>query len=188
MSAAMWNSLPRAHSLAIGLTMGSLLSGTASHADEATSDRFDPLPLMASWTPPLDGRDEASADFRPRGRSMADTPAAALPGVDSREAMSGTPAWQRLVQIETQNRVRLLTLWESSIGSLSLQAGHKGSPSLQWSTRSFRPDAARGLLDRWFPVLRKSDGDGKAIRAQPPYAGHPAERLDPPAARADAGR
>lgn len=55
---------------------------------------------------------------------------------------------RELSEAKTQNRVRLLTLWQSRASSLSLQAGKRGAPSLQWSTPWMHRDAAsRGLLD-----------------------------------------
>jgi hypothetical protein len=86
--------------------------------------------------------------FRPRGRSIFDT--------DSREAspneapmLRGTTVWQRLSDYRSHDRVRLLTLWETGGSTVSLQAGKKGSPSLQWTSRLMNHGGAtRGLLDK----------------------------------------
>jgi hypothetical protein len=69
-------------------------------------------------------------------------------------------------EYRSHDRVRLLTLWESSESTVSLQAGKRGDPSLQWTSRSMnRGGSTRGLLDRLFAVslagagnrLRRSD-------------------------------
>jgi hypothetical protein len=61
-----------------------------------------------------------------------------------------TSAWQRLADYRSQGRVQLLTLWQSQRGSVSLQAGHHGGPSLQWSSHLMNHGGAtRGLLDRF---------------------------------------
>ncbi len=45
--------------------------------------------------------------------------------------------------------MRLLTLWESRGGAISLQAGKRGDPSLQWNSRIMNHDGStRGLFDR----------------------------------------
>jgi hypothetical protein len=57
-----------------------------------------------------------------------------------------------LSEAKTQDRVRLLTLWQSRASSVSLQAGKHGSPSLQWSTPWMRRGvSSRGLFDRLLP-------------------------------------
>ncbi len=60
--------------------------------------------------------------------------------------------WQRLADYRSQSRVQLLTLWASPRNMVSLQAGKRGGPSLQWSSRVMnRGGATRGLLDRFVP-------------------------------------
>ncbi|HTD73995.1 MAG TPA: hypothetical protein VK652_10750 [Steroidobacteraceae bacterium] len=62
---------------------------------------------------------------------------------------------------KSQGRVRLLTLWQSSLSSVSLQAGKHGMPSLQWSTPWMHRDvASRGLFDRFLTVSPRSGGGG----------------------------
>lgn len=71
---------------------------------------------------------------------------------------------RELSEAKTQDRVRLLTLWQSRASSLSLQAGKRGAPSLQWSTPwMHRGTAARGLFDHLLPVAPR--GFGSAGRA-----------------------
>jgi hypothetical protein len=58
-----------------------------------------------------------------------------------------------LSQAKSQDRLRLLTLWQSQASSVSLQAGKHGSPSLQWSTPWMkRGTSSRGLFDRLLPA------------------------------------
>ncbi len=60
-----------------------------------------------------------------------------------------TSVWQRLADYRAHGRIRLLTLWETGGSSVSLQAGKKGEPSLQWTSRSMnRGGATRGVLDQ----------------------------------------
>jgi hypothetical protein len=89
-------------------------------------------------------------DFRPRGRSMLEqySPAG---GFTDMPLMSDTTAWQRLSEYRVHDRVRVLTLWETGGSSVSLQAGRKGNPSLQWTSRLMsRSGSAHGLLDELF--------------------------------------
>jgi hypothetical protein len=76
------------------------------------------------------------------------------PHVDRLEdaPMMGAPTiWQRLSEYRSSGRVRLLTLWETGGNSVSLSAGKKGEPSLQWTSRlTNRGNASHGLLDRLF--------------------------------------
>jgi hypothetical protein len=58
-----------------------------------------------------------------------------------------------MAEYRSHDRVRLLTLWETSGGTVSVQAGKRGDPSLQWTSRAMnRGGATRGLLDRLFSV------------------------------------
>lgn len=67
---------------------------------------------------------------------------------------------QEIAQFKSQDRVRLLTLWQSRASSLSLQAGKRGAPSLQWSTPWMHRDAtSRGLFDRLLAVPPRSFGN-----------------------------
>jgi hypothetical protein len=91
----------------------------------------------------------ASGEFMPRARSLFDPPQ--NDAEESAPMLHGTNAWQRLRDYHSHDRVRLLTLWQSSGGAFSLQAGKKGNPSLQWTSSSLnRGGATRGLLDRVF--------------------------------------
>jgi hypothetical protein len=86
-----------------------------------------------------------------------------------------------LSEAKSQDRVRLLTLWQSRASSLSLQAGRHGSPSLQWSTPWMRRGvSSRGLFDRLLPASPGglvSTVRGAASRQAGATA--PAKTLDP---------
>src|SRR6266404_2656733 len=89
----------------------------------------------------------SAAEFRPRGRSILEKDS---PFGDAEDApmLRGTTVWQRLKDYRSRDRVRVVTLWETGGGSVSLQAGRKGDPSLQWTSRLMnRGGATRGLLD-----------------------------------------
>src|SRR5260370_42117606 len=65
--------------------------------------------------------------------------------------LRGTTVWQRLSDYRSRDRVRVVTLWETGGGSVSLQAGREGDPSLQWTSRLMsRGGATGGLLDQMF--------------------------------------
>jgi hypothetical protein len=92
-----------------------------------------------------------------RGESVIDAP-----------MLRDTSIARELSEARTQDRVRLLTLWQSRASSLSLQAGKRGAPSLQWSTPWMHRDTnSRGLFDRLLPVAPRSFGSivrGGALR------------------------
>ena len=100
-------------------------------------------------------------EFRPRKHGLLEAAAAAR----SEDSVIDAPMLQdaslarELSESKTQDRVRLLTLWQSRASSLSLQAGKRGAPSLQWSTPWMHPNAAsRGLFDRLLLVAPRSLG------------------------------
>jgi hypothetical protein len=90
------------------------------------------------------------SDFRPRGRSILEKES--RPGAaDDAPMLRGTTVWQRMGDFRSRDRVRVVTLWETGGSSVSLQAGRKGNPSLQWTSRLMnRGGATRGLLDQAF--------------------------------------
>jgi hypothetical protein len=88
-------------------------------------------------------------EFRPRGPSLSQN--------NTRDANSEQPliynttVWQRLADYRSHDRFSLVTLWETGGNSLSLQAGRKGDPTIQWTSRLMsHPGAGRGLLDELF--------------------------------------
>jgi len=91
-----------------------------------------------------------AAEFRPRGRSILEKDST-LGSAEDAPMLRGTTVWQRLADFRSRDRVRLVTLWETGGSSVSLQAGKKGDPSLQWTSRLMnRGGATRGLLDQVF--------------------------------------
>jgi hypothetical protein len=63
--------------------------------------------------------------------------------------LQDTSIARRMAEAKSQDRVRLLTLWQSRSSSVSLQAGRHGAPSLQWSTPwMHREGTSHGLFDR----------------------------------------
>lgn len=109
-------------------------------------------------------RSEAQAfsptQFRARQPGMLEAGVAADQGFAMDAPMLRDTSLARgLSEAKTQDRVRLLTLWQSRASTLSLQAGKRGAPSLQWSTPWMHRDAAsRGLFDRWLAVSPRGFG------------------------------
>lgn len=115
-----------------------------------------PLPLTSfdSRLPTLDTK-AFSSEFRPRGPSILANDSKDTPADGSQHGS----VWQRLGEFRTQNRLRLLTLWQNGGHSLSLQAGRRGDPTLQWTSRlNHRNVENGGLFDELF-----SSSSGGAI-------------------------
>jgi hypothetical protein len=100
-------------------------------------------------------------DFRPRGRSVLE----ADPRAPAEENLAfDATIWQRLNEYRNRDKIRVLTLWESGASTVSLQADHKGGPSLQWTSRLMnRGGATHGLLDRLFPVSVFGNGTSHSL-------------------------
>ena len=74
-----------------------------------------------------------------------------------------TTVWQRMSEYKSHDRVRVLTLWETSGSTVSLQAGRRGAASLQWTSRAMnRGGSTRGLLDRL--IVGSLAGAGNRLR------------------------
>src|SRR5882724_2202243 len=133
------------------------------------------------FTAPIAGGPQvfSATDFSPRKRTLLDSdPALNFPG--DAPMLHGTTVWQRMSEYRSHDRVRLLTLWESGGSTVSLQAGKRGAPSLQWTSGAMiHGAAARGLLDRLFTVslagagnrLRHADRPASAPAALNPVSG-----------------
>jgi hypothetical protein len=95
----------------------------------------------------------SNEEFRPRAHStLSQAQAPASHNATLNDEPIGGTLLQRFADFRARNQVRLVTLWEAGRSSLSLQAGRKGSPSLQWTSRLMnRGDAPRGLLDELLP-------------------------------------
>ena len=91
--------------------------------------------------------DFSATEFRPRRHNLNKPLKNDYGGGDP--MFRTTTVWQRLNEFRAQDRVRLLTLWEMGGSNVSLQAGKKGDPSLQWtSSWTSQNRASHGLLDR----------------------------------------
>jgi uncharacterized caspase-like protein len=103
----------------------------------------------------------SSTEFRPRKSGLpatADT-RSEDPVIDA-PMLRDTSIARALSEAKTQDRVRLLTLWQSRASSLSLQTGRHGAPSLQWSTPwMHRDNQSRGVFDRLLPAAPSSFGN-----------------------------
>jgi hypothetical protein len=160
--------------------IGKLEPGDSRQSTQLPSSLFGaPGKYSASGMP------EANAfspgEFRPRGHSVFESDAHAHLPDD--KLISDTPIWQRLSEFKTHDRVRVLTLWQSGLSSVSLQAGKKGNPSLQWTSRLMNSgESTDGLLDRLLPAASSggkgaSDagrGTARPANAQPSAKGEPA--------------
>jgi hypothetical protein len=157
-----------------GLVLISLVrAGQVLAGDQASIAKapFDPVvdyfhpslaPAKAAMTmatpgifsaPALDGTQAFSTtDFRPRKRTVFDRDQTVSALGDS-PLLRTTTVWQRMSEYKSHDRVQVLTLWESSGSTVSLQAGHHGDPSLQWTSRVMNHGGStQGLLDRLFSV------------------------------------
>jgi len=120
----------------------------------------------------------SAAEFRPRGRSILEKDSRFGDPEDA-PMLRGTTVWQRLKDYRSRDRVRLVTLWETGGGSVSLQAGRKGDPSLQWTSRLMnRGGATRGLLDQVFST--SLGGVARGLHLTPHAAAGPAAFGKPP--------
>ncbi len=166
------------------------LSGTTAQPD--FNDLRPPTPLSALMFPiPAlyqavdlpEAKTFSTQEFRPRAQSIFN-PDTHVAAVYDDALMNRTTVWQRLSEYRSHDRFRLVTLWEGGGSSLTLQAGRKGDPSLQWTSRLMnRGGAPRGLLDELFS--RSSGGAaGRALH----FAPHPinADPIGKPAKPVDA--
>lgn len=89
-------------------------------------------------------------EFRPRKPGLVGAVDTGSEGpIRDAPLLRDTSLARELSEAKSQDRVRLLTLWQSRASSLSLQAGRHGAPSLQWSTPWMRRDSnSRGVFDR----------------------------------------
>lgn len=141
---------------------------------------------MGIFTLPQDAGAQvfSSTEFRARKRSVLDREPV-LGDTANASMLESTTVWQRMSQYRSQDRVRLLTLWESSGGAISLQAGRRGDPSLQWNSRVMNHDGStRGVFDRLLSMSLGGAHNGP--RSAPAPANVPAA-LKPAANPAVAG-
>ena len=111
----------------------------SSYAAVPSSYQAADLPAFKSFS---------AVEFRPRGHSILEKDSR-LADAEDAPMLRGTTVWQRMSDYRSRDRVRVVTLWETGGSSVSLQAGKKGNPSLQWTSRLMnRGGATRGLLDQ----------------------------------------
>jgi hypothetical protein len=141
---------------------------------------LDPFTLSAITEKPA----FSATDFRPRKPTLFDKdPVASTFGETS--LLRDTTVWQRLSEYRSRDRVRVLTLWESKSSSVSLQAGRRGDPSLQWTSRLMnRGGSTQGVLDRWFSTSLARAGMGLRNMTRPTSTAPPPKPAEAPAAAA----
>jgi hypothetical protein len=154
---------------------------SAARQQAALSASMFPIPAPYRAVALSDTKTFSLQEFRPRGRSILERDPQ-IGAVDSAPMMSGTTVWQRLSDYRSHDRVRVVTLWETGGSSVSLQAGRKGSPSLQWTSRLMnRGGATRGLFDELLTASLGGVSRGLHIGPRPTNAeptGRPAKLLD----------
>jgi hypothetical protein len=113
--------------------------------------------LLSLSRPPADPS-YSSTEFRPRKSSIEAAEFTSRTGLNLDAPMlQGNSLWQQMAQFKSQDRVRLLTLWQMKGSTLSLQAGRHGAPTLQWSTPWVSHEGvAQGLFDRLFASPSRS--------------------------------
>ena len=162
------------YTLGVSSEAGGAEPGSPRGGSPSASANASLLPLLApdETLSPRETRDYPATEFRPRGRSLLDAASendsAEVPGLRS------TTAWQRMTDFHSRDRVRVLTLWKSGGGTISLQAGKGGSPSLQWTSSSLsRGEATRGVLDRLLSASVASVGNSlrRPVRAVSAFPG-----------------
>lgn len=114
----------------------------------------------------------SATEFRPRKRGLLDAePARNEASLIDAPIRRDTSLAREIAEFKTQDRLRLLTLWQNRASSLSLQAGKHGAPSLQWTTPWMHRDVnSRGLFDRLLPVSPRGFGPSSPRGAARPPA------------------
>lgn len=99
-------------------------------------------------------------EFRPRKRAPLEmNSASSTASFIDMPTIQDTSMAHQMSDFKSQNRLRLLTLWQSRSSSLYLQAGKRGAPSLQWSTPWMHRDAgSRGLFDHLLAISPRNTG------------------------------
>ena len=122
----------------------------------------------------------SATEFRPRVRAQSEFDEPTTDSIIGDKASFEGSVWQRMAEFKSQDRLRLLTLWQTLGSTLSLQAGKRGGPSLQWSSPwMMRDGASSGLFDRWLSVPLRGISNGSrnaAVRPTP----EPAKQVNPP--------
>jgi hypothetical protein len=133
----------------------------------AVGPAITPTPGLFATPPAMKDPEFSTTDFRPRKHSVFSNDPIASPLGDP-PALRATTVWQRLSDYKSHDRVQLLTLWESSGSTVSLQAGTRGSPSLQWTSRLMNHGGStRGVFDRLLSVSLAGAGNGLRTAPRP---------------------
>ena len=137
--------------LLILVLLCALAKSNEALADSQCCDEFGPAPAPGSHRLSLEApkfeslqtREFSATEFRARQR-LDMQPSQHL---DERPSLKTTTVWQRLSEYRAaRDRIRIVTLWDGPGSSLSIQAGKRGEPSLQWTSHA-GGRATRGLLD-----------------------------------------
>lgn len=144
-----------------------------------------PLPLLSPSFTAIPSLAEPEAfsvsEFRPRKRGFLEFNAnRSETRLTDMPRLQDNSVARQMTEFKSQDRLRLLTLWQSHASSLSIQAGKRGTPSLQWSTPLIRRDSSpRGLFDHLLSVSPRGalGGVRNAAPRQPSLIG-PAKALE----------
>jgi hypothetical protein len=137
-----------------------------------------PAPFAFS-APGAEARVFSPTEFRPRKQGLEAAEPGSEAAVIDAPMLRDTSIAGELSEAKTQDRVRLLTLWQSRASSVSLQAGRHGAPSLQWSTPWMHRDTpSRGLFDRLLAVSPRSLGSTVRSSASRQAGAMPTKPLD----------
>jgi hypothetical protein len=162
---------------------GEALAGEIPAIDDSASKSSEvprAAPASAAMHAPLmlsldrydnDLRTFSATEFRPRTHAQSDFSETSRDSILGDKASFEGTVWQRMAEYKSQDRVRLLTLWQTRGSTLSLQAGKRGGPSLQWSSPwMMRDGATKGLFDRLLSVPLRGISNGSrnaAVRPAP---------------------
>ena len=133
-----------------------------SSARDVPAAKASELPAALDFTAPdvIEANTYSDTEFRPRQAHRPRQRRGFTGGERRAHVLHGTTVWQRLSDYRSHGRVRLLTLWETTGSTVSIQAGKGGNPTLQWTSRLMaRGEATRGLLDRLWSVSLTGAGE-----------------------------
>lgn len=133
-------------------------------------------PSFAAATAPVEPEAFSASEFRPRKRGFLE-----LNAGQNATRLSDMPTPEdnsiarQLAEFKSQDRLRLLTLWQTRASTLSIQTGRHAAPSLQWSTPLIHRDSSpRGLFDHLLSVSPQGAFGGR--NATPRQSGVPASK------------
>jgi len=111
-------------------------------------------PSFAAAPAPVEPELFSPSEFRPRKSGFLQFNAGRSEGwLTDMPRFQDNSIARQLAEFKSQDRLRLLTLWQRRASSLSIQSGKRGAPSLQWSTPLVHRDSSpRGLFDHLLSV------------------------------------